>query len=238
MAFVHGKTSAVYVGGYNLSAYFKSASPKASADVADVTCLGASVKSYIAGVKDGTLSVEGVFDGAADVVDEELAAVFGVAGTEVSAYPGGESAVGTAGYGLSAIHNSYSVDAPVDGVVTVSGEFQSSVALERILSLHPLAAETGTGNGSTHNNSAATTDGGAAYLHITAFNGTDVTISINHSTDNFVASDDELCAFTQATAVGSERVAIAAATTVRQYARVVIAGTFTSVTFSVGLYRR
>jgi len=238
MAFIHGKGSAVYVGGHNLSAYFKSASPKASADTADVTCLGAAVKSYLAGLKDATLSLEGVFDGAADAVDEELAAIFGSDDKVLSVYPGGESAVGTVGYGMQATHTGYEVTAEVGGVVSCSAEFQSDVAIERILSLHPLAAVAAPANGTTHNNSAATTDGGSAYLHITAWTGTDFTVSIRHSTDNFAASDDELVAFTQATAIGAERVAIAAGTTVRQYVRAVFSGTFTTVTCSVALWRR
>jgi hypothetical protein len=84
---------------------------------------------------------------------------------------------------------------------------------------------------------AATTGGAVAHLHVTAFDGTSVTITVQHSEDNSVWVD--LLTFTAVTGVTKERVELAAGTTVNRYVRAIIsAGTWTSVTFTVAFARR
>lgn len=78
-----------------------------------------------------------------------------------------------------------------------------------------------------------------AYLHVSAFTGTSVTIKIQESSDN--GSGDAFAdvvggAFTLVTGVTSERIATAAIN-VERYLRVVTSGTFSSVTFAVMVTR-
>lgn len=87
---------------------------------------------------------------------------------------------------------------------------------------------------------AATSFGLQAYLHITAFTGTDVTFAVQSSSDNGATdtfADVTGAVFTEATAVGWERVQTARDASIERYLRVAATGTFTSVTFAVVVVR-
>jgi hypothetical protein len=95
-------------------------------------------------------------------------------------------------------------------------------------------------NGASLDNAAASAFGGQAYLQVTAFTGTDVTIKIQDSADNASFADVASFAFTQVTAApASQRIAISNAATIRRYVRAVTVttGGFTSATFAVVLNR-
>jgi hypothetical protein len=98
------------------------------------------------------------------------------------------------------------------------------------------AATLGTGIDTT----ASASFGGQAYLHVTAFTGTDVTIKIQDSADNVTFADVAGFAFTQVTAApASERIALGSTATLRRYLRAttVTTGGVTSVTFSVNVIK-
>lgn len=65
MAFVHGKGTAVSVGGDDLSAFSNSVTFGRTADTHDVTTFGKLSKVYAPGLKDGTASIEGIYDNTA-----------------------------------------------------------------------------------------------------------------------------------------------------------------------------
>ncbi len=80
--------------------------------------------------------------------------------------------------------------------------------------------------------------GWAAYLHVTAFTGTNATIKIQDSADNASFTDLSGASFTAATAKTKQRIQSATATaTTRRYYRIVSSGTFTSVTYVVNFVR-
>lgn len=132
MAFGHGKSAVFKLddsGGSltDISAYVRSVSPKRSADTADVTCFGAAVKSYIAGLTDMTISVEGVFDPTADAI---LHAALGAIKTWEFGPQG--SGGGSIKYTAEGFVTSYTCgDASVDGAVTWSAEIQVTGTLTR-----------------------------------------------------------------------------------------------------------
>jgi hypothetical protein len=98
------------------------------------------------------------------------------------------------------------------------------------------AATLGTGIDTT----ASASFGGQAYLHVTAFTGTDVTIKIQDSADNVTFADVAGFSFTQVTAApASERIALGNTATLRRYLRAstVTTGGFTSATFSVNVIK-
>lgn len=71
MAFNHGKTANFYIDGssgglIDISAYMDSIDFPQTADTAEVTAFGASNKSYVAGLKDATISIEGPHDSTID----------------------------------------------------------------------------------------------------------------------------------------------------------------------------
>jgi hypothetical protein len=235
MAFGHGKNTEVLANGYDLTGYLNNINLAGNADVAETSVFGLSSKTYVVGLMDAVLSGEGLFDGAAAAVDAILQAAFASESVEWTWYAL-EDTAGLAGYGIQAINNAYAVMSTKDDAVRISVGAQSTVGMERVLSLHALGAETADWEGTTLNHGAASANGGSAYLQVTAATGT-IEVSIRHSTDNFVASDDELVAFTAVTGRTSERKTFTGA--VRQYVRGVatIAGGET-ITFNIGFCRK
>lgn len=83
---------------------------------------------------------------------------------------------------------------------------------------------------------AATSFGAQAYMQVTAFTGTDVSVKIQDSADNVTFADVPGLTFTQITAApAAERIATAPTATIRQYLRAVTVttGGFTNLSFSV-----
>jgi hypothetical protein len=167
-------------------------------------------------------------------VDVILQAALGSESVEWTWYPENDI-YGNSGYALLACQNAYSVTSTKDDAARISVGAQSNVGLERVISLHALDAETASWTGTVLNNGTATSNGGAAYLQVTAATGT-VEVSIRHSTDNFAADDTELCAFTAVTGITSQRVAFTG--TVKKYVRGIatLAGG-ESITFNLAISR-
>jgi hypothetical protein len=235
VAFEHGSKAQVLVNGYDLSPFLRSFSSPASVEAVEVTTFGATAKSYIPGLLDATLTAEGLFDGAAQAVDEILAAALGKKDSIWNWYPqGGE--VGKRGYGFAAIETSYEVETPVDGVAAVSVEAQSSVGREPVVVLHELREEAIDGSGTIIDNGAATNNGGVGYLHVAQITGS-VLVTIEHSSDNFVADVLPLITFTLVNASRkAERVAVSG--TVKRYVRVKWDITGGPATFHVAFGRK
>jgi len=242
LAFKHGSNARVYVNGYDLSAYLKNFSTSGEAETHDVTTFTAKAKNYIAGLKDATLSADGVYDGDTGAVDEIIQAALGQDSSVWTYFPQGETTVGDAGYGFDAIETSYEVETPVDDVAAVFAEAQSKTGLERVLTYHPLGQETESGNSTSIDNGSSSSNGGVGYLQVTGLEGAAPTldITIQHSDDD--GSTDPwsaICTFTQVTAANSsERKVITG--TVKRYTRAVwtFGGTITSATFSVAFGRK
>lgn len=87
---------------------------------------------------------------------------------------------------------------------------------------------------------AQTTYGAQAYLQVTAFTGTDMTVQIQDSADGVTFAPVTGLTFTQTTsAPGVQRIATASTATLRRYVRAATTtvGGFTSATFAVTLVR-
>lgn len=76
--------------------------------------------------------------------------------------------------------------------------------------------------------------GAQAYLQVTGFTGTSVTVTVQESADN--ATWSTLAAFTAVTAAPAAQ-RVSAVGTVSRYLRVITTGTFTSATFAVAVMR-
>lgn len=85
----------------------------------------------------------------------------------------------------------------------------------------------------------STAFGWQAYLHVLAFTGTSVTVTLSDSADNSAFTNLAGGAFTAATAAGSwQRLAAGTPTaTVRRYVRASTTGTFSNAVFAVGFTR-
>lgn len=101
-----------------------------------------------------------------------------------------------------------------------------------------LRTDTVATNGASQNDLAATAFGAQAYLQVTGFAGTSVTVTIQDSADNVTFANVTGLSFTAVTAApASQRLATSNTATIRQYVRAVTTGTFTSATFAVMLAR-
>lgn len=240
MAFIHGKSAGVMHGVFNLSSFLNDVSVAQDVEAAETTTFGGSAKSYIVGLRDATVSASGMFDGSAAAVDEVLTSAIGSDTlAPLILAPSGLTG-GTRAYILQAKTTSYEVSSPVADVVSVSFDVQADGGADASVLLVDLAAITATGNGTSRDNGASTTNGGMAQLHVSAntLNGA-IAFKVAHSADNSTFAD--LVSFTSvpATNTTSERVVSAPLTTVNRYLRAKYTTTGSgSITFIMAFARR
>jgi hypothetical protein len=241
MAFVHGKGTVVLFNATDLSGYLKEVQANQGVDTADVTAFGTTgAKAYIVGLKDGAISAAGMFDGASDASDSVFQAALGASAGVFSSFPDG-AALGKRGFIASVNETTYNISSPVADVVQASAEFQTTGGIDYSESLHALSAETTTGNGTGNDNTTSSTNGGVAHLHVTANsrNGS-TTVKIQHSADNSTWADLVTFTAVSTSTTTSERVVVAAGTTVNRYLRTqhTLAGSTGSITYQTSFARR
>lgn len=252
MASVHGKDTDIYWGGYDLTGYTNSATVSRSADTAETSVFGNSSKSYIVGLKDGSLSLSGIWSGTTNEIDDRLNSTFATAGQVITMFPSGDAAntpssnintvVGVA-YLMAGISTTYEIDAGIGDAVAWSCDVQPSGGIDRGLCIHQLAAETSTGNDSASTDFGSTSTsstGFAANLHMTTGTAiTTCTVKLIDSADNSSFADVTGGGFTAITSTSPTSQQLThASTSVRRYVRTNRAGTFTSITYAVALAKR
>lgn len=126
MTFVHGKGTAVTIDGDSMSAYSNSVTFTRTADTHDVTTFGKNSKVYQAGLKDGTATIEGIYDSTAasgpGAVFRPL--VGGLAVTLVYRPEG--TGTGKPEAEVDVLVSSYEESAPVADMITWTAELQLS----------------------------------------------------------------------------------------------------------------
>jgi len=207
-------------------------------ETAETTAFGQDAKTYIAGLKDGTLSGSGMFDGAVGAVDDTLTSVIGAESTDVVTLAPDGAVAGRAAYSLSARETSYEISSPVGDVVSVSLEVQADGGVSRGILLAANSSVSASGQSSSQDNVAATTNGGTAFLHVTVNSRDDAsTFTVQHSTDNSTFVD--LATFTNVSASARSGQKVAITGSINQYVRSqhVPGGSSGSVTHTIALAR-
>lgn len=221
MAAVTGRNAKILADQYDLSSFLQSSDVEASVALLPVTVYGDTANKTIPGLKDGTVSLQGFWDGAALASDVILSAALGSAGGEIFTIGAEGLAIGSRLRQLLARQSNYRISQPHDGVVAIVASLQADGGIDAGISLHALTAETATGSGASVDNAALSSNGGVAHLHVTAVTavgGDTLDVKVQHSVDNSVWAD--LVTFTQiTTATTKERVVVAAGTTVNRYLR-------------------
>ena len=133
MAFTHGKDSVFKLDNASgsltdISTYVNNVDFPESADVSETTTLGADNKTYIAGLKDATISLAGLWDATADAI---FGAVVGQSATLSYEYSPEGTASGKIKYTGEAILTSYAISSPVGEAVGYSADLQVSGAVTR-----------------------------------------------------------------------------------------------------------
>lgn len=238
MAVPHGKTTRVLIDDAHLTGRLNEASTSASREVADKTPFGVDDKEYVAGLKDGTISLGGFFDGDTGQIHDKLSSLAGSDDPVPLSWGVNGLSVGEQASLVDAIQVSYDIPTGVAQVVGVSMEAQAADGVDLGVSLAAHASRTSSGNESSVDNGASSADGAVAHLHVTAASGTSPTLDVvvQESADNSTWVD--LITFTQATAATSERLAVTG--TVERYIRAqwTLGGTSPDFSFAVTFARR
>lgn len=242
MAFIHGKSAGVLFGAYDLSAFFNEASMSQSVETAETTAFGSGAKSYITGLKDGTFSLSGMFDGVAAGIDEVISATLGSStNTPITIIPqqAATMAVSDVSFSGETLETSYEVSSPVGDVVSANMEAQITGGMDRGVILAPRSTVTATANVTSVDQTAGTTNGAVGYVHVTANtrNGA-ITVKVQHSTDNSTFADLITFSSVLSTTIVGERIAVTG--TVNRYVRAsfTVAGSSGQATISVAFSRK
>jgi hypothetical protein len=243
--FRHGKNTVVNFGQYDLSTYLTDVTSNQSVETVDTTTFGSQNKTYKLGLQDGTIGLEGLWAGDATGIDEVFAAAVGSTTPKVITIGPEGSAIGRRAILAYTNKTSYEIKGAIADLVTISAQAQvtgSVEGLDRGVLLASSQVVTATVTNSSIDNALSSANGGVAHLHVpvNTRNGA-VTVKVQHSANNSTWVD--LVTFTPTTngAITSERVEVAAGTTVNRYIRANVsgfAGSTGSVTITVGFARR
>jgi predicted secreted protein len=134
MAFNHGSKASLQINDgsslRDLSSILTSVTFPQTLDTAEVSALGNTSKAYIVGLRDSTLSIEGIYDPTADGYLNTIAGLS--TATAFEYFPNGTPVGSTKPkFSGNCILTSYEVGTPVDGAATFTAEFQVSGAVTR-----------------------------------------------------------------------------------------------------------
>lgn len=239
MAFVAGKSTRVLVNERSFSAKLRRVGWTHSRAYGEATAFGDDGDKFIPGLRSGSLTLEGMFEGV-DGVDGEL-----FTGGLTASDNGFLATVAPEGFAvgkrtLQAVGDvqGYNIPASVSETVGFTVDCMPDDGVDEGVSLHDLTAETATANGTSVDNAASSADGGVGVLHVTAASGgtPSATVKIQHSVDAVAWVD--LVTFTAATAATSERKVVSGTVNRHVRAQWTIAGTTPSFTFVVAFARR
>lgn len=237
---VHGSKAGLYVNGYDWTAYQRAISLSRTVEAPDASVLRQLAKSYLpGGMVDATLAVEGFYDGSSSAPpitnDYGFTQMVGAAVKPVVCYVPVVEAIGAPMYGMEADITSVDESAPMDGLVTLDAEFQSSKGAERAVILRVLANASSTGNGTAVDlGTGPLTFGGVGYLQETVTSGASHQVKIEDSTDG-ATGWAVIATFTARTTIGAERIQIAGS--VKRYVRAQWTIASGSMTFTVAFKR-
>ena len=211
-----------------------------SLDLADVTTLTKNSKVFVVGPSEGKAQMSGFYDPASNAFNDIVAALK----AKTAEWPfmvaaAGYGSIGNRAYIGQGWLEGYEIAGSVGDAVTAKVDVHASDAAELGVILADLSARTANGNGTgVDDQGAASSNGGIATLHVTAFSGfTSVTVKVQHSTDNSTFAD--LVTFTAVTGATEQLSTVAEATTVNRYLRALWTVTGSgSITFAVGFARR
>ncbi len=225
-----------YSGGYDLSGDIGSVDKiQGGQKPIEVTGINKSAFERIGGLRDGSMSWKAFFNTGIGQAHPVLSAL--PTADVVATYCRG-TVLGNPCASLVAKQLNYDGNRSQSGDFTFSVDAQAnSFGLEwGLLLTAGLRTDTAATNGTGVDTAASAAFGAQAYLQVTAFTGTDVTVKIQDSADNVTFADVTGLTFTQVTAAPfTQRLATVNTATIRRYVRAVTVttGGVTSVTFAV-----
>lgn len=236
--FVHGKNTRVLIDANDLSGYLNNTDVNQGAEEAETTVYTSGVKTYLAGLPDFSLSMAGMWSGGVGEIDEYLASILADSTIHNVSVAQAGLTLGNRVMLVQSTETGYTVTSPVTDVVSISADFRGSGTVRSGVSLHTLTGESATGNGTSIDNAAASTNGSIGFLHVptNTRNGTTI-VKVQHSTDNSVWVD--LLTFATVSASTTASDVQTSTGTVNRYVRAqwTVAGTTGATTFVVTFAR-
>ena len=214
--------SRVAVGLLNATGYARGYSVTSTMEALDVTTLADTAKAFIVGQNESQASLDMLLDtvGTANLQYDALQDMKATGPYPmtlgVEGFTTGDPVVLLNAHFGDITHSSANAD-----VVSASASAQSTGNTDVGVALEDFTAVTIDTTGTARDLTAASSAGGVAHLHVSAFSGlTNNIVTIEHSVDGST-SWATLVTFATYTGVTSERVEVAAGTTIRRYLRVV-----------------
>lgn len=252
--FVSGRKGCVYINGLDLSKFFNSFEFGQVKGTFEANTFRSESKRKLDDLPDSSSSGEGFWDPQKRAIARELdRAVKTTDLSHVIWMPGGDDTVGDEGYAGKAIVTDNTAAGATDEAVGINFEAETTdPGREFVESLHPLADETVTADGTGLDNDVSTALGGGGWLQVMEADGTGtIDVIIEQSpTGLFAAEETTLVTFAQVSVTAGvidvttpitrfQRVDNANTVTVQQFLRAAwTITTITRATFFVGYARR
>ena len=234
MSFTIGKNLSLLVDTLDLSSYFRGTEVKLDVAAHDSTTYKKNSRTYVAGLAGGSVSLDGLYDLTADAA---LYAHLSDTTPEVMTVGPEGLAVGARAFLLTPLATNYTASAPVGDLVASKYTATASSTVGAGVSLHDLAAETTTGNGTGVDGLASSATGAVAHLHVSAFSGfSNVVVTVQDASASNFSDAAVIGTFTTVTGTTAQRITIAG--TVRRYVRAVWTVTGSgSISFATAIAR-
>lgn len=246
--FRHGKTTRLFFDQYDLSSQFRSAAAVSTVDVAETSAFGTQNKTYVTGMKGGTVSAEGMFSGGTTDEDAILSAILGVESkSNLIVCPDGGATIHRRCWMASVIETTYNVTAPVSDIVGVTADFQVDSGVDYGDIAHGDTAESTVGavNFTSKDWTTTTSVGGVCFLSLytNTRDAGSIVVKLQDSADDAAFADITGATFSSVAfaALSSQRIQLATSTAVRRYVRAVstiTSGASGAYTFVVGFAKR
>jgi hypothetical protein len=224
----------LYVDGFDLSGDVGAIDQVGGGPVAlGVTAINKSAMERLGGQRDGALEFTSFFN---DATDQEHLALRGLPTTDrvVSYFRG--TALGGSAASVVAKQINYDGTRGEDGSLTFKAQaLANGFGLDwgRSLTAGKRTDGAPTNGASVDHTDVTTAFGWQAFLHVFAFTGTSVTVTIQDSADDAAFANLTGGAFTAATGQTSQRLEGGRTATVRRYLRAITSGTFSNAVFAV-----
>jgi hypothetical protein len=249
-SFIHGKGSKVLFNSYDLSSYFNNVDAAFTIETAESTAFGDSAKNYIVGLQDGTLALSGMFDNSAIGNNENLLQeALGSSTTPLVTVVLDSGAIGARSVQAKAHETNYAISSPIGDIVTVAADFNASTdgtanVKEGILTGTMLTSGASQAYGAlgplaSVDNTAASTDGAVANLHVTdnSITGGATTIKVQSSADNSTFADLMTFTAVSASTIFSQQIAVSGSVPRYLRASASTAGSAGSITYNISIAR-
>jgi len=196
------KDALTMLGGRNISGDLTTVTVSRMVETPESTTHGSNTRQRLpGGIKDWSVALTGLFNDNTGALEQQMDSLMGGSGI-IGVFPHGPSSACCAGYEGVSLESEYSIESPVDGVVSLTATWSGSGDCDRTILLMPLSACSTNGSvaSSSYDYGGSRAGTLTGYLRCTAASGTEelLDVIIQHSADDSAWTN--LITFTQVTA--------------------------------------